>query len=315
MKKLHIFIILLSILGFYSCEDVIDVELNQGQVQLIIDAWVNNGVKDQMIHLNRSTQYFDPNESAFVSDADVYILEFQGNGDAKIYTDTFSFMHTDSGKYIYEINDSADILGQVYGNYELHVIDGLDHYVGEAMCNRPVIMDSATWYYDDGTADILTPAGYYVLVYPRDPVGFNDIYRVMPFKNDTMLGTPANIIIAYDASFGFPSEYDGLQFIPPLRFSVNQTRWKEGDIVRVEYESMSIGAYEFYGGVRDQQSNSQFALFAAPVSNLRTNLTNKDTLGAEPLGFFNIGSYLEVAMEIGDSTKQSRDPFIIENGM
>ena len=70
-----------------------------------------------MIHLNRSTQYFDPNESAFVSNADVYILEFQGSGDAKIYTDTFSFIHTDSGKYIYEINDSADVLGQVYGNY------------------------------------------------------------------------------------------------------------------------------------------------------------------------------------------------------
>jgi len=45
------FMVMLIIILASSCEDPIDVELEDGGVQLVVDAWINNLERDQTIQL------------------------------------------------------------------------------------------------------------------------------------------------------------------------------------------------------------------------------------------------------------------------
>ena len=71
MKKLNSYLpILLFILSiaFYSCEKVIDVELQEGESQLVVDAFItfyygsvalNSGIENQVIKLRKTAAYFN----------------------------------------------------------------------------------------------------------------------------------------------------------------------------------------------------------------------------------------------------------------
>ncbi len=77
-----VFVILFSTLLFYSCDEVINPELEEASPVLVIDAWLNNAPGTQQIFITRSQPYFESVLPPGVSGATVRVSDENG----KIYT-------------------------------------------------------------------------------------------------------------------------------------------------------------------------------------------------------------------------------------
>ena len=91
MKKLFLLVIFFGI--FSSCEDVIDVELNEAPPRLVVEANLNlwrNGNASAIIRLTTTGPFFE-NGVPFVSDASVTVTDENGN--------LYPFLYSQNGIY------------------------------------------------------------------------------------------------------------------------------------------------------------------------------------------------------------------------
>ena len=281
MKLLNFKYVLLSVifftilLGLTSCEDVIDVELANGESQLVVDGFVNNLPKDQIIRLTNSAPYFNNGKASPALNAVVKLIE----NDTKEYI--FEDKNND-GNYIYTYNplDSFCAVGK---NYKLEVSYNNEVFISESSVNRVPTIDSTISKKDKNpfTGDPEYKAEYFA----RDFKGSRDFYYVRTWYNDTLkaLGNADNIS---DGAFSGTGA-DGLIFISPMRENINRQGdpYFPGDTIYMELLSVDEGTYNFLSDVFTQANNG--GLFATPLTNVRTNIINKNTTSnKKALGWF-----------------------------
>ena len=73
MKKYFLFLI--TILLLTSCEDIIDLELEQNDSQLVVDAWLNDQPGPQVIKLRRTIDYLDNSFTPEVTGATITVAD------------------------------------------------------------------------------------------------------------------------------------------------------------------------------------------------------------------------------------------------
>lgn len=312
----NILYIICALLVLTSCEEVITVELDEGTEQLVVDAWLSNDSIDQVIKLSMSNQYFAGSIFETVSGADVYVVK------TSLFTqqvDTFDFIEgTTPGSYELDYATNSDFV-ELFGSYDLHVVYQGEQFIANSMPTTPPIFDSLSVIYDDGSQDLLTQAGFYVELHALDPA-FDEVMNPLPniywlrtSKNDTLigsqvgdtvLGSVTDLNLTVDGAFAFPSDFDGEEFIPPIRFGINAVNWNHGDTCTVEFWSVTFGAFDFLANAREQITNgSSFGLFATPVANLKSNIENQDTASAiTAIGYFNVATSTKRSIVIDSNT-------------
>lgn len=285
MKHINIYILLACtmVILVMSCEDPIDVTLEDGGVQLVVDAWISNLPEDQVITLTSSQQYFDSSQPPAVTDASVSILSSSG--------EVFSFEHRGEGRYVWTSNNQT--FGSVGDVMELKVDYENSVYSSSATILRVPVIDSIGFEFRED--EIFLDDGLYAQFYSRDPMGLGDTYWIKTFYNGEYLDKSQELNIAYDAGFDAGTGIDGLIFIPPVREFVNRLDedllsipYEVGDTVRVEIHSISNQAFNFLEIARDQINNGDNGIFSIPLANARTNITADD--GSQVLGFFNVSA-------------------------
>jgi len=275
MKK-----ILLILISFYliSCEDPIDIEIDNGESQLVVDAILTNSMNEQKVILSKSGNYFNPafNEvtNAVVSIKDNLgnVIELQNNNST-----TYSFIPTE----LPFNNNLTYTLEVVYDNNTFTSISNL----------RPVPpIDSITWLKEKvvfGDLDSIIIAQFWSI----DLLGLGDTYWIRSKINGKYLD---NISIAYDGSTGSGSSADNIPFIAPVRFSISprstekEDILKFGDVVEVELYSISLEFANFWKVLGDQINNG--GLFATPPTNVPTNIKNINPSGPKAVGWFEISN-------------------------
>ncbi len=285
MKHINIYILLACtmVILVMSCEDPIDVTLEDGGVQLVVDAWISNLPEDQVITLTSSQQYFDSSQPPAVTDASVSILSSSG--------EVFSFEHRGEGRYVWTSNNQT--FGSVGDVMELKVDYENSVYSSSATILRVPVIDSIGFEFRED--EIFLDDGLYAQFYSRDPMGLGDTYWIKTFYNGEYLDKSQELNIAYDAGFDAGTGIDGLIFIPPVREFVNRLDedllsipYEVGDTVRVEIHSISNQAFNFLEIARDQINNGDNGIFSIPLANARTNINSDD--GSQVLGFFNVAA-------------------------
>ncbi len=285
MKHINIYILLACtmVILVMSCEDPIDVTLEDGGVQLVVDAWISNLPEDQVITLTSSQQYFDSSQPPAVTDASVSILSSSG--------EVFSFEHRGEGRYVWTSNNQT--FGSVGDVMELKVDYENSVYTSSATILRVPVIDSIGFEFRED--EIFLDDGLYAQFYSRDPMGLGDTYWIKTFYNGEYLDKSQELNIAYDAGFDAGTGIDGLIFIPPVREFVNRLDedllsipYEVGDTVRVEIHSISNQAFNFLEIARDQINNGDNGIFSIPLANARTNINSDD--GSQVLGFFNVAA-------------------------
>jgi hypothetical protein len=287
------FILLLLILsiGFSSCEKVIDVDLEEGESQLVVDGFITfyydsvallSGVENQVIKLRKTAAYFNNSPAPPALGATVKVTDALGR--------TFDFKDDNNdGDYTYTgpflLSFTNPPLGFPGNFYQLDIKYKDQEFTSQAYMDSVPRIDSLKFIFQEQaiqgpdtlkagyTIDqLLTRGSDGILTPTKDVKGEGTCYWFKSYKNDTLYNKPNQINLAYDAAFGPGS--DNVAFIPPIIFNLTPTRLSLNDKVNIECWSIGLPAYYFLTLAQIQMTNE--GLFATPPTNVPTNITNKN---------------------------------------
>ncbi len=289
------FLLLIITLCFTACEDIVDIELEEGSVELVVDAWINTDTVPQIIKLRRTAPYFS---NAFAPVVNGAVVSITDDADR-----VFEFSESDnSGNYIWT-PAPGERFGQIGNTYTLVISLEGKTYTSNSTLNPTVPVDSITYEFREES--LIEPEGFYAQFFGRDQLGLGDTYWIRTYKNGVFLNKPQEINIAYDAGPAAGSEVDGLIFITPIREAINPITDDDdlppfdlGDTIRVEIHSLTPEAFTYLERTFFQLTLGDAALFAEPPANVPTNISS--SLATEnPQGFFVVSevSSLEEVIE------------------
>ncbi|OIQ28967.1 MAG: hypothetical protein BM564_07055 [Bacteroidetes bacterium MedPE-SWsnd-G2] len=259
--KIYIFYLLIA-LSFHSCEDVIDVELNDAQPRLTIDAsinWFKGTVgNEQSIKLTQSTSYFSetipPATGAvvFITDSENNVFNFTESGNTGIY-ETSAFIPVMDRTYILTVvyNGETYIAHETMTAVsEIEEIEQLDDggFTGEEIELKAYYTDPANienYYFFEFISDIAA-------------IPSLDVY------NDEF--TDGNTVFAYY------SEED----------------LESNDIVYIRNYGVSERFYEFMFILLQQNGEEGGGPFETQPATVRGNCINTTNQENYPFGYFRV---------------------------
>lgn len=292
MKPRHyLYFLFLILILFTSCEDVItdDISLDQGTVQLAVDAWLNDQSETQEITLTLTQPYFENTLPPAAIGATVQVRdETTGN--------TFNFTDANNeGVYTWQPSTAGEVLCMEGNSYTLTITYEGETYQATSTVNRVPSIDSIAYEFRDD--EFGAPDGYYAELFARDLEGPGDTYWIRTFKNSEFLNEPVDINVAYDAGFSQGGNVDGLIFITPIREAINpftegpddDPPYEIGDRIDVEIYSITNEAFFFFESLQIQLNNA--GLFAEPSANVPSNIQNSNPNSTKKaVGYFGTGA-------------------------
>jgi Domain of unknown function (DUF4249) len=264
-------------LSLFSCETVINADLDTGPAQLSVDGTITDQPGRQIIRLTQTAAYFNSAKPPVASGATVSVTD--NSGKAYAFTDP-----DNDGYYTWQPPTAKDTLGKAGRTYKLAVKWNGDDYTATSVLNQVTTVDSII-FKEEKLSPFSTKKGYQAEFYARDIAGQADYTRIRFHKNDTLQNGAGDIILAYNGAFRGSADTDGLMFIRPIRQSINpDSLYKLNDKVRVDIQSVTAEYFDFLGQVRTQIQNG--GLFAEPPANVPTNIINTNAKGRKATGFF-----------------------------
>lgn len=256
MKISHLSLLLLLSLGFVACEKVIEVDLDDTEIKLVIEAVVHPGIGNNEVTLTRSTNYFDASESPMVSGATIRITDNAGQD--------FQLIETSPGKY------SADSLEGIVGrSYSLEVQSEGNTY--RAMSTMPEIVQFDSLVVLEATILGDDDLDYVLRGFFQDPPNQRNYYRFSIFRNGNKLD-------------GFFANSDELFAGEYVEYPFIQQGYALGDSARVIAYSIDEHVLKYFQGL--DNSNDVGDGSAAP-GNPETNISG------DALGYFSAEGFQE----------------------
>jgi Domain of unknown function (DUF4249) len=295
LRQASIFLFLIgSGLIITSCETIINPTLENAEPILVVDAWLNNNVQEQVIKISQTQPYFDNTGQVGVSSA---VITVKNETDGR----TFVFNEEGTtGNYKWIPSSPTDSIGKYQDQFTLSVQVGTDEFLASARLGRAPKIDSITFRFEEGNSFL--PDHYIGSFWAKDFPGKGDTYWIKTYRNDTLLLKPSDINTAYDAGFSAGGNIDSVTFITPIREAISPfdtdddgdilSPYDIGDSVYVEIHSISLQAFTFLAEVQVQTNRpGGFAeLFSSPFANVSTNIVNTNPNGKKAVGFFNVGA-------------------------
>jgi hypothetical protein len=295
-RTIKYIIFLIGASCFWSCEDIIEVELPKADPVIVIDAWINNKPETQTISVMKTIPYF---ENTFLPGLNEAVVQVEDLTDNVIYKFQKS---EDDGIYTWEPTPSQPSFGQIGNDYKLSVQHGNVVYESYSSMNRVPPIDSILYSYEKGNSFL--PDSYFAQFYALDPVGPGDTYWIKAWKNGQFLNKPSEINISFDAGGSPGAIIDGITFIQPIRDGINPfdqdenkeflSPYEPGDSVYVELQSINNETYTFLNEVAIQTTRpGGFAeLFAQPLANVSSNIliADESAEAVKAIGFFNVSA-------------------------
>ena len=258
--KFVFFLAFLSILALSSCQKVIDVKLDEGEVLLAVDGWITNQNPPYYVELKTTSPYFANKPAPRASGASLNLTDSEGN--------TENLTEVSAGKY--RINQ---IKGKIGNKYTLNIQYQGQSYEAKTEIKFAPPIDSVTYetFGDRGPRK----AGIYTKYFGPEPNTIGDRYRIKVYINDTLRNKPSDLIVFSDqfVNGSYLEDFD-LSFDP----------FKKSDKMRVEVLAITDDAFNFYNEMIQQINNS--GLFATPTANVRTNVINLNNNGRKAVGYF-----------------------------
>jgi hypothetical protein len=299
---------------FSSCEKVIDVDLEAGEEQLIVDGFItcffdtvalSSGIENQVIKLRKTAPYFNNSSAAPALGAKVTVTDGLQR--------TFEFKDDDNdGNYIYtgpfQLSFTNPPLGFPGNAYQLNITYQGEEFTAQNYMDSVPLIDSIKLQFQEQAIqgpDTLK-AGYSIdqilsrgpdgLLSPtKDIKGEGTCYWFKTFKNNTFYNKADQMNLAYDAAFGPGS--DNVAFIPPIVFSLSPERFNIGDEIKIECWSIGLPSFYFLNLARIQMTNE--GLFATPATNVPTNIVNKNKNSkVKAVGWFGAAAVSSITQKV-----------------
>ncbi len=279
------FFVLVSSFLFSSCEDVVQIKLDEGSELVVIDAFINNLRLDQKIRITKNSNYFSKTTPEPITNAIVVLKDLTLNKD-------FYFDYENDGNYIYKLLD-ADTISKVNHQYELNISLNGTTYTSMAIQKRSAKIDSISAILRDAKSGgfVSSKKPYYLcLLFAKDKTDRNaDYYWIKTYKNDTLFSDSNDINVCIDGTGGevYDADVDSTPFTPPSAF-LGFKRYQKNDLCKVEIHSISKNTYFFFIQALAQINNG--GLFALTPENIKTNIVTPTEAKTKAVGQFNMAT-------------------------
>lgn len=232
-----------------SCEDVINVNLNNASPTLVVEGSIyDNGYTTQVV-LSKTTDYFNPGDFSPLTNAEVSITDNAGN----VYEPT----DTINGAFIF-----GNLTGTPGITYTLKVIADGKEYTATSTMPQIVPIDSLV--IDNNSEG---PRENAILCYIKDPKGVQNYYQMRIWVNGDEV-TSDNIILFSD------KYWDGL--VEPMRVDSRRAgidRYLPTDTISVELAGIEKQTYDYLSTIRSITGQGRFLSTSTPA-NPYNNISN-----------------------------------------
>jgi len=247
MSKIITYLLLISIFTV-GCQEVIDIDLNEGEPTLVVEGLITDQPGPYRVKLSLTTSYFDDESAPSVTTAIVIITENSSLVDTLI--------QIKPGVY-----HTKKIMQAAVGNtYDLLIRYDGESYESSTELKSVSDLDSLTYEFEE--ENIFLDEGYYVSLWAQEPEGMGDYYRWIYYSN-------GEIADSLDLLYSSDEFIDG-SYISGFQLFYTQ---QLGDTVLVEQLSLNEDAYEFYRQLDEQESFGN--LFDTPPANITGNISNR----------------------------------------
>ncbi len=274
MKFRISFLIILPFLFFSSCQDVIDLEVPDGEVLLVVDGWITDQEGEKQVLLSTTANYFDNIETPSVENATVVLFDENGAVDTL----------TESSYGVYVTNYQG-VVGKTYHIY-IQTVSGEEYESNPELLKFVSTIAAVHAEFREETA--FEDEGYYVSIDTEEPLGVGDFYRWKQYVNDTLLNEPFDLLYASDEFV------DGN---PIIDFDVTTKPLSLGDSYRIQQLSISREAFEFFTQLQTQTAFVG-SLFDSPPAALQGNMVSVNSTDKNVLGYFGVSAVSEIGMVV-----------------
>ncbi|CAN5272461.1 hypothetical protein BH09BAC1_BH09BAC1_24560 [soil metagenome] len=256
MKPIYLYLTLILVaLSFASCEEKIDLDLDEIPPAIVITGRITNNPNSSYVRVTLSAPYLSDQSSLPVNDA-VVILTEDG-----LISDTL--LVNTGGNAIFGLPGyggfySGPLLqsGKIGSVYTLTVVYQGETYTASDTIRPIAAIDSLTYLYQESDRD---GNGYFVSLNMQEPEGIGNFYQWRYIANNGY-----QIDLDQTASDEWvDGNYLSIQFDTPQQI---------GDTVMVEMASIGRKYYTFVTQLLNQESFGD--LFDTPPANVRGNISN-----------------------------------------
>lgn len=228
-----------------SCQKVINVDLNEADKKLVIDAVLTDEAGGCVVKLSTTKDFYDNNSFVGTSGAQVRISS--GGQLLSTLKETAQGIYTDSS-----------LKGSYGKEYELSVV--FDGKTYNAKSTMPYIVPFDSAYVE--TQSFFGENFTFATVILQDPAGVQNNYRCVQYVNGKR--TPGSFILDDDYS-------DGKRFESTLYFDQDGAdSIKSGDEVRIDLSCIDRSAYQYWFSFEQSASGGMgSAAPANPVTNIQ----------------------------------------------
>ncbi len=256
MKKLIVMFLCIGILT--SCEDVIDVDLNDTPPKLVVDASITKGFNDDSVarvFLSTTVPFFDNNVTK-VNDAVVMIISSDGT--------IYNLENTSDGLFSYNsINPMPNL------DYTLKIIYKDEIYTATEKLNTVVPLEFVEQRNDGGfSGDDIELKAYFT-----DPAGEKNYYF---FEGISQRGV---VLDVYNDEFFNGNTIFGYFLVEDL---------EPDDNVYFYLHGVNEAFYNYMFILLQQTSNQGGGPFETQPATVRGNIINETNSSNYPLGYFRI---------------------------
>lgn len=247
-----------------SCEEVIEIDLNESSPQWVIEANIDDQDKEALVSITQTGSYTRPGAIQPGTGASITVASSDGQ--------FYDLAEYESGKYI-----AADIDLQVLQPYTLTVELEGKTYEAISILQAPVKIDSLSSEFRTGAFGF--GEGYYLRLEFQDPPGERNYLRFEIIVN----GVPRSDIALYDDNLTNGNRVSFPLFVEPFEL---------GDVVEVKAYSLDFDQYRYWTGLSEILGFGNGGGESAAPANPPTNLSN------DALGYFGVSSVSVVTKEV-----------------
>jgi len=167
--KRYIYSLLLSTMFFTSCEEVIEINLDEAESRIVIEGLITDQLGPYTVKISESVGFYEDNEFPGIGGATVKISDGQGNVEV--------LEEVEEGIY-----QTTSLQGQRGVEYHIEVELAGEVYTARSRMQDDVVpIDSLVFRFEEES--LIYDEGYYFRAYFEDPAGLGNYYRFKVLVN------------------------------------------------------------------------------------------------------------------------------------
>ena len=235
-----------------SCEEVIEVDLEDAAPKLVIEGHISNTKGPFNIYISQATDFF--------SEPGTYLVEVESVTISTTAGAIEKLKNIVDGHY-----RTSSIEGVPGEAYTITVVREGTKITTTSMMPHPVRINNLHYVYDDTGFNLSGEPGYEISCFFDDPVGAENYYRLLIYRNGELLDDKGFYL--FDDKFSDGNE---------ISYTFFDQRFDFQDNVKVELRSLDEQTYRYYEQLNEIVSDFDFSS-AAPAN--PTSVYSEDVLG------------------------------------